>query len=316
MIQQTNTEARTPPAVSSSTVMFKLSPQLSCNGQYRKNYYFVYNLLSINPFQPILVTQMLDGVSTTTAYGYDQDNHHLAPTSIRMTNSDDKKYITENRYVFDMEAAVYDSMANRNQINQPVEVLQKVVTGTDTVLVSGTARRCDFFDFAGLPQGDGDDPIYPYLYEQYEMTWDENGQPQITGSNNGWDTLGYISAYNTAVGKPANLTLKGWKTEYYFWNAVNKQIAIRQYEDFEWRYNYYDDTRLLREIVDIDGQDTDFTYDLLMRPLMSNARDGHVLTHYTYHYANGSAGDHNYIQTRTDFTPVVGSNFHHPSVHP
>jgi len=253
-------------------------------------------------FQNSLTISTIDDVTTTTSYEYDQNNNHLFPTKITMTNSDGTTHTTENEYAFDKAAfLVYSTMIDRNMIATPIEVTQKV--GDD--IVDATQTVYGFFQSDGTPGISASDAIYPKEYQRLEKTWDANG----TLISDNWQTLGTVLSYDPQTGKPASFQQPGWEVENYTWDATNKQIETRTFKDFTWAYNYYPGTNLLSEIIDIDGQDTDFTYDPLMRLKTVNARDGNVITTYDYHFTTGGT-DKNYVKTRTDFTPVGDSELH------
>lgn len=265
---------------------------------YKFNYRTKYHRLTST-------TSILDGVETTTEFFYDVDDNsmdrHPFPVRVTMTNSDGTTHTTENEYAFDMTGTVYDAMVDRNIIATPIKVTQKVGNN----IVDATQTIYDFFQSNGAPGGSGSDPIYPKEYQRLEKTWDANG----TLISDNWQTLGTVLSYDPQTGKPASFQQPGWEVENYTWDATNKQIETRTFKDFSWTYNYYPGTNLLSEIIDIDGQDTDFTYDPLMRLKTVNARDGNVITTYDYHFTTGGT-DKNYVKTRTDFTPVGDSELH------
>ncbi len=301
LVNQSAVTPRTIISTNSPNLIIKTAPPIVC-GQQTWYFHRTYQNISPNQFQKSVVTSFRDGVSTQMVYEYDNLNRHLAPVGVSMTNSDDLKFITEHRYPFDFTQTVYDSMVARNQIATPIETIHKVEENGTALQTKGQRLNCDFFDNFGLRGGSGLDPIYPYLFEDYEMTWDAGGNLQVTGPNSGWDTLEHHGAYNMAVGRPANSTSKGWETEFYTYDAINKQIKTRTFENFQWVANYFTGTRIASETIDIDAQDTDFDFDPLMRLIQINERDGNVLTDISYQYQDGT-NTHNFINQKVTFQP-------------
>ena len=296
-----------------SGITFKGTPSFPGSGgnssELHRMYLSIPYQMETSVYRVAQVEEIIDNVSTITTYEYDYDyfdgnpeNDHYFPTKINITNSDSTTYTTHNEYPFNFSGAVYDSMVSRNMIATPIRTTIEV----DGNQIDGSYQICDFFNSSGAPDGSGNDPIYPKIFQRYETTWDENGSP-VTGI---WDLQGTILEYDMTVGKPKRFQQHGWEEETYTWDATNKQLKTRNYKDFTWTYNYHPNTRLLSEIIDIDGQDTDFGYDQLMRLQTVTARDGHVITNYAYHFDDGSSGDYNYVKTRTDFTPISDSDLH------
>ncbi|MEM9920948.1 MAG: DUF6443 domain-containing protein, partial [Bacteroidota bacterium] len=215
-----------------------------------------------------------DGVETTTTTGYDPLQNHLQPTSSQMVNSDGYTTLMEYKYPYDKSGAVYTEMIDRNiilPVEQRITVNGQLQDGTETV----------YQLFSGHP--------YPQEFKRYEE-----------GS---WESQGVINSY--ANGFPTQYTHDGWESENYNWTTAGL-IQSRTFKDFSWSYEYHPGTRLIKKITDIDGQFTEYDYDPLMRLQSSSARNGNVVTNYTYYY-KGSGSTHNHVKTRTDFTPVGGS---------
>ena len=266
-------------------------------------YLYTAYQMQTSVYRVAAIEKIIDDVSTTTDYEYDVNNRHFFPTKIIQTNSDNKKYSTRNEYAFDFSGAVYDSMISRNMIASPIRVIQEVENGS-TVQTDGSYTIFDFFNASGLPGGSGNDPIYPHQFQRYEVTWDENNML----STGVWELQGTIPEYDLIVGRPKRFQQPGWLDETYTWDATNKLIKTKTYKDFIWTYNYHPNTRLLAEIIDIDGQDIDFDFDQLLRLETITARDGNVITNFTYHFDDGSVGDYNYINQKTIYTPDLTGN--------
>jgi RHS repeat-associated protein len=249
------------------------------------------------------VTQILDGVTTSTAYFYDPNNKHFAPTAVTMTNSDNKVTTTKHRYVFDWaNSDLRTEMINRNMIGMPVETT--VWVGNDSL--SGTRTEYSFFDSNGSPTSTstGNCP-YPYRFYNFERTW--TGGALQSGS---WALQGTIDLYHpdsdpNAKGYPKQFTKTNWLPETYEWNKG--LITKRTYSNFIWRYRYYPGTRLLSGITHIDGQRDSFMYDKLSRLSKTWSRDGNVVTNYTYFY-KGTSSTNNYVESLTSFNWVAGSD--------
>ena len=209
----------------------------------------------------------LDGVTTQTIFDYDEPiNRFLSPRSITTTNSDGKTYKKEFTYVHHLmqSSTIYEEMFNRNIINNPIGIREFVIDNGAETQIKGSRTEYSMFDANGNNIGStltNANP-YPHTYEQYEMTWDANGNPQKNGD--GWRVVGTVNSYHSN-GKPSEFTRDGWKKESYTWHPVNNLLTTRTFEDFTWQYDYHPSTRLVSEIIDIDGQDTDYTYDGLMR---------------------------------------------------
>ena len=218
--------------------------------------------------------EKIDDVETTTTFEYDSQINHLQPVSTSVTNSDGQIFETTYEYPVDLSGAVYDLMLERN-ILKPVEEKNF----TDGLLVDGNRTRCAIF--SGHP--------YPKFFDRYE--------------EDSWVLQGTIDSYNN--GNPSKYTKFGWDPEFYTWTQSGL-IESRSFLNFTWNYEYYPDTRLLKEVEDIDYQKRNFEYDLVMRLNKTSERNGNVVTHYEYFYKE-IPSDNNFIKTRTEFTPVSGS---------
>jgi len=203
--------------------------------------------------------QEMDGVRTTTDYGYHTTyplTHTLA-ISEQMTNSDGQEFLTEYEYSPDQNTAISNELSNQNRL-----VLLESRKLVDGQLVDGSRTGYSFFSAStGLPATTGIGP-YPHTFERYEMTFDNQGNRVITGADNGWEPT---------------------------------------FEDFEWEYTYFNGTNLLSEMIDIDGQDTDYLYDQLSRVIEINERDGNVITEMDYQYV-GNGNAYNFIEQTQNFT--------------
>ncbi|MBK7870724.1 MAG: hypothetical protein IPJ74_08570 [Saprospiraceae bacterium] len=76
------------------------------------------------------------------------------------------------------------------------------------------------------------------------MSWDANDEE----IGKAWDTIGTITSIDTANGFPSSFTMRGWTPETYEWNDTNNLIKKRTFEDFEWEYEYYPNTRMVKRL--------------------------------------------------------------------
>ncbi|NRB54295.1 MAG: RHS repeat protein, partial [Saprospiraceae bacterium] len=69
------------------------------------------------------------------------------------------------------------------------------------------------------------------------------------------------------------------------------------------KYEWYSESRLLKIVQDIDGQQSNFTYDGLLRLKEASTRSGQMKTTYDYEYALLASGNTpNYIKTTQKYT--------------
>ncbi len=231
------------------------------------------------------VTEILDGVTTTTNYEYGNTAYE-APTATEYVNSDSKTYRTELTYSRDISGdAVMDDLVDRNMIASPIKTEQFV----DGVQVNGSRIDYDFFN--GFPR--------PDEYYEYRVTWDASGNR----IDNGWELETTISAYQE--GFPSEIQMDGWQPEYYTWQ--DGLLQQRNYENFTWDYTYHPSSRLLSKFTDIDGQEIDYTYDALIRPDQITARSGNVVTDLDYFYQDGVTIE-NRIEKTVTYGSVAGSD--------
>ncbi|MEO1519115.1 MAG: DUF6443 domain-containing protein, partial [Bacteroidota bacterium] len=179
---------------------------------------------------------------------------------------------------------VYREMEYRNML---MPIRQR--TFVDNVQLDGSWTQYNLFN----------NHPYPQYFRRYERTWDQLGL-LLPGR---WELQGTVFGYDR--GNPTSVQMDGWNREYYTWTNSGL-IDQRRYEDFTWDYEYHPGTNLVSSITDIDGQIVFHDYDVLGRLSESRARSGNVRTSYEYEYQNGSG--RNYVKSRTDYTPVTGSN--------
>ena len=280
------------------------------DGQYGALFFLDYvNQTKYYRLDTIINT--LDKVTTLTSYEYHPGDIYSLPISESMTNSDGKKFTTQTTYSFDQSSPLYDEMQQRN-MRLPVEQLQLV----DGVVVDGSRTNYSFFDAAGNPTATANAsfPIYLHTAARNEKTWD-NGS--LTPDN--WRTKIDIEQYDVGQGRPAVVHQEGWQPELYSWDdgrLVNRTFCANYdmnsgdcvgNDFFEWTYDYFPGTALIRKTTDLDGQFIDYTYDGLCRLKTTTARLGNVTTTFDYHFKGINGASDNYVRSRTDFTPVGNS---------
>ncbi len=268
-------------------------------------YYKIYPIRTA-PYRLLKQERTIDGVKTVTTYEYDPDpDKHLAPTAIDFTNSDGSVHRTEHKYVYDLSASeIRDSLISKNIVGTPIESIQKV----GATIVDGMKFDYAFYNQStGQEQGSGTGAHpYPHNFYRYEMTWESSGS---VASGADFVLSGTIDSYHgtssTGKGFPKQFTKTGWQPETYEW--LNGKIKKRTFDSFEWEYTYLTGTQLLSSIKDIDGQIVSYEYDDLLRLKKTTARNGNVVTDYSYQFKDAS-NPHNYVRAKTTFTSVPNSS--------
>lgn len=298
-----------------SNIKYKISPGYKCGtntNQFQVYFYNVYQLPVPTQYRLGSVTSYNDGVTTITQYDYDPNqNNHLFPTAITTTNSNGVEYKTVNKYPYDIGGAVMQDLVDRNMI-MPVEV-EQYVGGKH---VSGTKTDYAFFNDNGQKTETGSDLFpRPWQFRDYKANADGTG---LNNGEGGYEVEGRVKEYwaNSATGKagyPKVFRMWDWdQDETYDWDYG--LIKQRTFKDFEWNYDYYTGTRLVKSITDIDGQPVYYHYDPLMRLERVEARPKtgggfNVVTEYDYHFTtDGLTNDYNYVRTHTDFAADPSNN--------
>ncbi|MEM1322275.1 MAG: DUF6443 domain-containing protein, partial [Bacteroidota bacterium] len=209
-----------------------------------------------------------DGINQTTTFEYNPNyDDHLMARAFQTTNSNGDIYRTEYDYAPDLNS-IYEVTAPgigllaRHIINQPIETRQ-YVNGTQ---VGGNRIIYSFFN--NFP--------YPKKYGNYE---------------NGWTNKAKVLSYQH--GFPHEVEMTGWDKEtYIFQNGLLRQ---RQFKNWIWSYDY--DGSLMTRFTDVDGQQTEYLYDGLMRLEEIQGRNTNVRNLMSY-YQDGTT---NYINTEQLF---------------
>ncbi len=241
--------------------------------------------------------QTLDGVSTTTTFGYDAMDRFVAPVSQEMTNSDGKVYKTEMIYPHDVAGTPYSSMVTQNRI-MPVETQQF----EDATLIDGIRTSYSFIDGMGVPTGavTANGP-YPSSFERYELTWPLFGPPSI-GS---WVHQLTIDQYDFTTRRPSEITQDGWQKQTYGYNGTG-MLTSQSFQNYTSTYSYFGNSTLLQTMTNIDGTSMSYTYDELFRLKTGTDNDRNVVTTYDYFYGNPTNGGNN-IAASIDFPMIANS---------
>jgi RHS repeat-associated protein len=234
------------------------------NGSYGEIMFNSYQLRT-KPYRIETQAATLDGVLKTTTYEYNSSDH-LQATKMSFNNSDGTIYSTEYKYAHEMQDAY---MIGAWMINIPHEVKEfaggAVIGGNKTFFNAG----------------------YPVSNEEILL-----GDVRLARGS----TSGYTNGY------PDDFTYMGFPTEDYNWLSGGR-LNTRDFEAWNWDYDYHSNTRLLEKMKDIDGQDVDYEYDQLSRLSRVLARDNSVITEYSYQFGGGQ-NKVTSITTFTDDTPT------------
>ncbi|MEM9917258.1 MAG: DUF6443 domain-containing protein [Bacteroidota bacterium] len=241
-------------------------------------------------------------VETVTDYGYDlPQGRHSFPTETSTVNSDG--LVDKNTTIFTPEVntpLANDLVSNWHMI-VPLETRREV----NNEWVDGMQYNYSYFTSSGVPSSSVTSTRPPQLHQvaRREISWDSNGNRV----DDGWINRATINLYDPFVWMPEQVTQLGWSPETYTWN--NGLVVRRQYENFSWEYEYFPNSRLLKRMTEVDGQQTLYTYDDAQRLQSISQSGGNVVTIYAYNYQNGGSS-RNYVKTRNAFTPVSGSALH------
>ncbi|MEO1519047.1 MAG: DUF6443 domain-containing protein, partial [Bacteroidota bacterium] len=238
-------------------------------------------------------------VETTTNYGYDlPQGRHTVPTQTLVTNSDGKQHQTITIYSPEQSDPMATALQSWHMI-----VPMETQTLVDGQIVDGKRYTYSHFDQAGLPTYSlSSHPPLLYRISRREISWSSGGQL----IDDGWDIKAFIGEYDPVYWMPKKVVQDGWQPDLYTW--TDGLVTRRQYKDFIWQYDYDPNSRLMTRTTDIDGQVIDYSYDNSMRLQTTSSRGGNVVTSYEYNYQDGNTK--NFVKTRTDFTPTVGSDLH------
>lgn len=249
------------------------------------------------------ITIMQDGVSTTTTSEYNS-NDYLFPTAEYMTNSDGKTYRTTYSYSHDyiLNTNLKNDLITRN-ILLPAWKREQIVNGT---FVDGSQIEYAWFNLGNgtLQSSQSGGFPRPHKVFRHEKTWDENGI--FTGPGKILQTT--FDAYDSD-GNIASITEFGWLPLTYSWSKG--RLISKTFNQHITQNIYHDDTYLLKTQIAIDGQEIEYEYDQLMRPVLISAReDGgefKVQTTFNYHYTTDITTDKSYFQKTTNYSQILNS---------
>ncbi|MCG8326292.1 MAG: hypothetical protein MI974_01345, partial [Chitinophagales bacterium] len=222
--------------------------------------------LRTKPYRLEKIIYNLDNVEKTTSFEY-ASSDHLQATKKSFNNSDGTIYSTEYKYAHEMLAANEmdaQCLLDRWMINVPMEVKEyaggTVIGGNRTFYTN----------------------CYPTSNEEILL-------------NDARVSRGLTSGYTN--GYPNDFTYMSFPTETYNW-LNGGRLNTRDFEAWNWDYDYHLNTRMTSKIKNIDGQDVDYEYDQLGRLNKIIARDGNVTTDIVYQIGGGN----NKVTTTTTFT--------------
>ncbi|MEO0340283.1 MAG: hypothetical protein AAF242_13865, partial [Bacteroidota bacterium] len=214
----------------------------------------------------------VDGIATTTQFGYNLAGDHLNPTSTTTYNSDGTAMTAKVKYPYEaLNESGFLAAANQKLIDRnilvPVEETQEY--GGETV--RGVRRLFNLY--AGDP--------YIQELENYEITYDAAGNRIVP--TDPWNVVETVIAYSPK-GQPTQVRRRGWDTQFLYWNPTNHLLDSVKYHDFVTKYNYLHSSLQLASKEEIDGQTVEYEYDFLQRLTRLSGREGNVTTDFDYFY--------------------------------
>jgi len=229
------------------------------------------------PFRIRTVVTVLDGVRTITHYEFNSDLNVLAPTAMEVKNSDNKLHRTTYLYG-DTDSCLSD--------HGMTGVLLEERNYVDGALVGGTGTNYSNFEFNGTSACK---PVSSYQIG-------ESGQKYTRFS---------ILEY-TDDGLPFKVQTDDYPIEELTWQ--NRLLTKREWGNHKEEWLYWDEnqTRLLKEKIDIDDLSTNFEFDEFFRLSNISSRDGKISTDYDYDYHNSGQVPNfglaiNHISTTTNY---------------
>ncbi|MCG8332799.1 MAG: hypothetical protein MI974_34250, partial [Chitinophagales bacterium] len=187
-----------------------------------------------------------EGVTEVSSFEY-VNPEHTNMTATEITNSDGEVHRTEYTYAHE-EGDSY--MLGHNMVGIPIaqkKIVGGVVGGTKTTFISG----------------------YPRISSEY-----------LADGNATLLQRSVIGSYNSQ-GYPEDHTYMQYATEDYIWSNDGNLIG-RSFLDWDRTYAYYNNTRILKNMTEIDGQVVHYEYDEFGRLKTSKARGNNVITEYDY----------------------------------
>lgn len=249
-------------------------------------------------YRPGEIIEIMDGIEKRTTFEYQANDENLAPSVKTIQNNDGKKYEERYFYAFDLNSEPTNAMSSRNMIHAPIQIDQWVEVNGVSVQMDGSETTYALFDDDGdlCPNCQEADDLYPYpnFYSRYEQRVDEDG---LLGDQTQAYTIKALVSDYTSEGFPKGYLAAGWAPEYYEWD--NDLLIKRTFLDFEWTYDYYDDTRMVKSTTDPDDQTINYQYDGLMRLEEITGRNGQQKTEFDYDYHDVSEPENSVTTTVT-----------------
>jgi len=243
-----------------------------------------------------------DGVKSTIRYDYPSDFTHLYPVKILSFNSDGTEHKKEMQYAHEIlqekGEEIYSELINRNMTSVPLQTLESA----GGQYISGSQVAYAFFDpNTGEPDSVPTSEALPGPFQFFNYEADSSFQE---GS---FELIRTILAIDPQTGFPARVKQKGWEPEYWDWDPESLVLRSKAYGAFRTRFEYFEGSRLLRKKIDIDGQETEYTYDGLNRLSSIITKKGNVVESFRYVLGGGAEGA-NYLESRTTFQKREGSD--------
>ena len=254
------------------------------------------------PFRPATTINYLEGVETETTYGYSSNALQLQPNDITFTNSDGKETTTSIKYTGHYDQVPAVALFSYFRTNNIIGIPYETTTTVDGNVVDGSRTTWSFYNSAGLAQttSAGNFP-YPKAQQRYERTWNASGTIQAGA----WRTLDTILEYDMRFGFAERRQESGWSERTTVFDALGN-VKKSQFNGFETENFYFSGSSLLERTKAVDGQQTSYTYDKLLRPATVNDLCSGTVTQYDYVYDDASNQHYNKVVTTTDYV-MTGS---------
>ena len=252
--------------------------------------YITYQLRT-SVYRPGSVTTSVDGISTTQSFEYHTNN--LLPDAIETANSNGEKYRQETVFISNYGiTALRDEMVARNLITWP----SQVSIFHEGVKIDGATSYYRFYDASGVNRSTSNGTgKHPRLYRtyKYSRTFDAAGNI-LSGANK----LQFTYWTYTPDGQPKTFQQSNWAMttiEY-----ANRLPVSKTFEEHRTQNVYEYGSNILSATINVDGTQTSYTYDDLLR-LESVSDDCRgVTTSYDYRFVNGGSF-FNYVEVTTDY---------------
>jgi hypothetical protein len=230
--------------------------------------------INTGTFRPIKTEQIIEGLSKTTNYEYNSNNHLLA-TSITETFPDNEFYETFITYTNEaLNDPASDSIIARNII-RPRNTFYSM---------NGKAVFMRNHIYANFSN-------HPRLQKIIKTYLDESGNNLVeTDINKTYNLKGLLTAR----------TRHGYTTDDVFTYNSNSLISSSGMSGLTKSYAYHPGSRLVSKVTEIDQTDTDYTYDGMMRLKTSTNAVG-AKTTYDYNINQNIAAHLSFIKTTTTF---------------